>query len=129
MHNIRIERLWIDVFLGFGGKWKELFELLELRYPLNPDLDAHLWLLHYLFVEAINYDSTVWASTWNNHTISSRTETYRTPTYMYTHGMVYSGFRGIFARIASDDPTDDPGDAYGIDWDDLEDNRVREHHR
>lgn len=48
---------------------------------------------------------------------------------MYTHGMVYSGFRGVFAPTTLQDPADDPGDGYGVDWDDLDDNRIREHYR
>lgn len=43
--------------------------------------------------------------------------------------MVYSGFRGVFASTVSNDPTENPGDEYSIDWDDIDDNRVREHHR
>lgn len=129
VHNIRIERLWIDVFLGFAGKWKEFFERLEVHYNLDPNLDAHIWLLHHLFLDAINKDSEDWMAVWNNHTISSRTESYRTPAYMYTHGMVHSGVRGIFAPTVAEDPVEDPGDGYGIDFDDIDNPRIREHNR
>lgn len=48
---------------------------------------------------------------------------------MYTHGMVHSGARGIFAPTVPDDPSDDPGDAYGIDFDEIDNPRIREHNR
>ena len=57
VHNIRIERLWQDVTRGFGRKWKEFFQQLEVEWGLDPNNDAHIWLLHYLFLEAINEDA------------------------------------------------------------------------
>ncbi|KAI0371588.1 hypothetical protein BV20DRAFT_1051599 [Pilatotrama ljubarskyi] len=57
VHNIRIERLWVDVTSGFGSKWKEFFHQLEAQHGLNVDNDAHVWLLHHLFLEAINRDA------------------------------------------------------------------------
>lgn len=121
--------MWIDVFLGFGGKWKEFLERLEVHHNLDANLDAHIWLVHHLFLDAINQDAEDWIAVWNNHTISSRTESYRTPTYMYTHGMVHSGVRGIFAPTVADDPSEDPGEDYGIDFDEIDNPRILEHNR
>ncbi|KAG2063868.1 hypothetical protein BDR04DRAFT_1036922 [Suillus decipiens] len=35
VHNIRIERLWVDVTNGIGQKWKEFFQTLEAYDNLN----------------------------------------------------------------------------------------------
>ncbi|KAG6914616.1 hypothetical protein DXG01_016286 [Tephrocybe rancida] len=67
VHNIRIKRLWVDVTRGVGKKWKDFFCHLKVHDGLNADLDAHIWLLHYLFLDAINVDLTMWANIWNNH--------------------------------------------------------------
>lgn len=132
VHNIRAERMWVDVTTHFGRKWKLFFRLLEVSHNLDADLDAHIWLLQYLFLSAINEDARAWANAWNNHTLSSRSETYRTPRYMYTHGMVHHGIRGVFAPVVTEDP-EDPGDqtyeAYGVDFDELDDDRIVNHFR
>ncbi|KIJ99462.1 hypothetical protein K443DRAFT_133066 [Laccaria amethystina LaAM-08-1] len=48
VHNVRIERLWRDVMLGFGQKWKDFFQNLEVHDQLNHNLNSHIWLLHHL---------------------------------------------------------------------------------
>lgn len=60
VHNTRIERLWYDVTHGFGEKWKKFFYLLESHHGLNPLAPAHIWLLHHLFLAAINEDAQEW---------------------------------------------------------------------
>ncbi|KAG6860001.1 hypothetical protein C0995_000688 [Termitomyces sp. Mi166 len=57
VHNIRLERLWVDVTRGAGKKWKDLFRHLEVHDGLNADNDAHIW---HLFLSAINTDLEVW---------------------------------------------------------------------
>lgn len=32
VHNVRIERLWVDVTGQVGAKWSAFFSMLELRY-------------------------------------------------------------------------------------------------
>ncbi|KAJ7740477.1 hypothetical protein DFH07DRAFT_751592 [Mycena maculata] len=66
VHNIRIERLWCDVTRGFGRKWSNFFLALEFSAGLRPDLDAHIWLIHHLFLPAINQDAIDWVRTWND---------------------------------------------------------------
>lgn len=45
VHNSRIERLWYDVTVGFGRKWKEMFQHLEAQEGLNTACRPHKWLL------------------------------------------------------------------------------------
>jgi hypothetical protein len=70
VHNIRIERLWVDVTRGFGTKWKVFFQMLESNHGLDLDKDAHIWLLHFLFLGYINSDADAWMRAWNMHTLS-----------------------------------------------------------
>lgn len=113
VHNIRIERLWVDVTRGFGRKWKDLFRLLETTYGLNVDNERHLWLLHYLFLNRINDDIEAWIGSWNHHTLSSRTQTYQTPSVMYQQGMIQHGFRGVFPEPEGDRQGDQAYADYG----------------
>lgn len=59
------------------------------------DRDAHIWLLHHLFLPAINSDAEQWADAWNNHTLSFRGERQRSPADMYLFGMIQNGPRGL----------------------------------
>lgn len=103
---------------------------------MNVNLDAHIWLLHHIFLPAINQDAEEWTATWNNHTLARRGEPHRTPTNMYIYGMVENGTRGIHVAsdIAPNNPeepigdTDDDYAGYGIDWDSLDNRGIREHH-
>jgi hypothetical protein len=44
------------------------FRDLEHHNDLDPDMGDHLWLLHHLFLDAINTDVSEWAESWNSHT-------------------------------------------------------------
>lgn len=137
MHNIRIERLWCDVTRGFGRKWYNFFFELEFACGLEPDLDAHIWLLHHLFLPAINQDAQDWARTWNEHKIRFNDERTRSPRDMFFFGMVQNGPRGILAFMDDEDdgPVLDDEDEdiedltmYGVDWDDINDDAIIAHH-
>jgi len=124
VHNIRIERLWVDITSGFGSKWKQFFQILEAHDALDTNNDAHIWLLHFLFLASINSDATMWAETWNNHTLARRGGHHQSPNQMYLHGMLRHGLRGV--AIEEEEPEDI--DTFGIDWDDLERSNFRTHH-
>ncbi|KAG1732583.1 hypothetical protein EDB19DRAFT_1896728 [Suillus lakei] len=47
VHNICIERLWVDLTNGIGSKWKAFFQDLEVTSSLNVDNAHHIWLLHH----------------------------------------------------------------------------------
>lgn len=127
MHNIRIERLWRDLTLGFGGKWKSFFQDLEQHDHLDHNLDAHIWLLHYLFLGAINTDALIWAGSWNEHVLSIRGERQRSPKDMFVFGMMQNGIRGFGSEEGEEDVIEDI-DGYGVDWEDYEDDSVLAHH-
>ncbi|KAI0349945.1 hypothetical protein OH77DRAFT_1413989 [Trametes cingulata] len=128
VHNIRIERLWVDVTNGFGQKWKEFFRQLEALYGLNVDNDAHIWLLHHLFLDTINRDATQWAAVWNQHIVGRRGEAHMSPHQMYVQGLAQHGQRGLLpSDTNTGEDIEDPA-AYGIDWDDLDRPRIRRHH-
>lgn len=128
VHNIRIERLWCDVTRGFGAKWKDFFLGLEMHDGLDTNLDAHVWLLHHIFLERINLDATDWAESWNHHRISIRDERQRSPRDMFFFGMLQNGVRGVDATFIPGD--DEVGDfqEYGIDWEAFDEDNVRQHH-
>ena len=50
MHNQRIERLWRDVFSGCLSFFYDLFHHLEKQLRLDPNNDAHLLCLHFVFL-------------------------------------------------------------------------------
>ncbi|KAG6906726.1 hypothetical protein DXG01_012416 [Tephrocybe rancida] len=126
VHNIRIERLWRDLTMGFGEKWKDFLRALELHDGLDVNSDAHIWLLHYLFLADINDDALDWANAWNEHVVSIHGERQRSPKDMFVFGMIENGVRGW-------NPSDDnspPFDVseYGIDWNDYDNEGLRDHH-
>ncbi|KAJ7355285.1 hypothetical protein DFH08DRAFT_619234, partial [Mycena albidolilacea] len=122
-HNIHIERLWCDVTRGFGCKWSNFFHTLELSCGLHPDLDAHIWLLHHLFLPGINQDATDWAQTWNEHKIWFDGECTESPRDMFFFGMIQNGARGFDDLQDGDDDVENL-DAYGIDWEELHDTNI-----
>ncbi|KAG2359502.1 hypothetical protein BDR07DRAFT_1452365 [Suillus spraguei] len=91
---------------GFGAKWKDFFQSLEAHDGLNPDLDSHMWLLHHLFLDAINEDAIEWAEAWNNHVMSIRGDRHSSPHDMFFFRMLENG----------------------IDWESINDCRLIDHH-
>jgi hypothetical protein len=79
---------------------------------LNPNRPAHIWLLHWLFLDAINKDVDDWVNAWNSHKITLQGEPDRSPRDMYLFGMVSHGPRGTQPTLTS--PT-------GIDEERIED--------
>ncbi|KAL0066854.1 hypothetical protein AAF712_006049 [Marasmius tenuissimus] len=123
IHNIRIERLWRDVTLGFGGKWKLFFQSLEQSHGLNARIPSHIWLLHHLFLDSINEDARCWAESWNRHPLTSLHMTH-SPQEMFVFGMIENGVRGL---DAADENVEDLN-AYGIDFEEMDEPRIFEHH-
>jgi hypothetical protein len=113
VHNTRIERLWLDFTQGIGGKWKDFFLDLESHHGLLPDFPAHIWLLHWLFLDAINDEIQGWADAWNHHRISLRGDTNCSPRELFLFSISEDGVRGV--EHMDNDETVDP-DTYGIDW-------------
>ncbi|KAG1737484.1 uncharacterized protein EDB91DRAFT_1054992 [Suillus paluster] len=132
VHNIRIERLWVDWTSMIGSKWKTFFQDLEVTGGLNPDNTAHIWLLHHLFLPLINQEATQWANAWNMHKMALPDGQWScSPADLRWFSILQSGARGFDA--ASFQPPDkdlnaDEVDEYGIDWEAYEDQRIHAHH-
>lgn len=79
--------------MGLIEKWYNFFKDLEDYHQLNVDNPVHIWLLHHLFLGALNEEAQRWAAAWNCHKI--RTEGNRTPREIFLFDMVEKGTRGI----------------------------------
>ncbi|KAH8804052.1 hypothetical protein DL96DRAFT_1671996 [Flagelloscypha sp. PMI_526] len=129
VHNIRIECLWYDVTRGFGAKWKQFFYALELHHDFDPDNSAHLWLLHFLFLDSIDRDAQEWQETWNSHRLRLQHERDRSPRDLFIFGMVENGIRGFeLGTEPVNEDVEDP-ESYGVDWQDLQNPTLLAHHQ
>ncbi|KAJ7639840.1 hypothetical protein DFH06DRAFT_1001840, partial [Mycena polygramma] len=69
-HNTRIERLWVEVGSQFARCWRAFFYRLERLHGLDRTDPHHLWLVHFLFLDALNEDCAKFQEEWNTHPIS-----------------------------------------------------------
>ncbi|KAJ7086579.1 hypothetical protein C8R44DRAFT_836340 [Mycena epipterygia] len=135
VHNARIERLWLDWTQGVGLKWHDFFMSLEHNYDLKHDNPAHIWLLHYLFLDALNADAEDWATAWNNHVMQIAGETNRSPVDMFTFGILRDGAHGFTiddARMAQQEADSAPmsqeeAATFGVDYEAHGDARLMAH--
>ncbi|KAJ7799222.1 hypothetical protein B0H14DRAFT_3092828 [Mycena olivaceomarginata] len=102
-HRVPTERV--------GATWAEHFTALEIRYGLDINNVAHIWLLHFLFLGTINTQLAFFAEAWNQHRIQIRNSTNRSPTDMFVFDML----RNL---------NEEELEVYGIDWQGLRDNGV-----
>jgi hypothetical protein len=70
--NIRIERLWVEVGTQFARRWRAFFTRVGRLHHLDRKNLSHLWLLHCLFLPALNNDCKEFQNEWNLHPISGR---------------------------------------------------------
>ncbi|KAF8325298.1 hypothetical protein F5887DRAFT_889403 [Amanita rubescens] len=118
VHNIRIERLWVEVGRIIIAKWKPFFRALEEEHGLRVDSAAHLWLLHHLFLANVNDDIQRWTAQWNSHVMRLKGQRNQAPRDMFMIGLA--------RRMAVDDiriQEEDVRDLgqFGIDWEDMDD--------
>jgi hypothetical protein len=123
VHNIRIERLWVDVTVQVGSFWGDIFTQLELRHGLNINNMHHIWLVHYLFLPMINFQLSFFAESWNQHRIHIRNGPNRSPADMFGFDMFVHGLRGN-QLPAEQDLDDDELEVYGVDWEGLLDDQL-----
>ncbi|KAF8182221.1 hypothetical protein K438DRAFT_1908098 [Mycena galopus ATCC 62051] len=109
IHNVRIERLWIDV---------------TAQYGLDINNVAHIWLLHLLFLGTINTQLTFFAESWNQHRIQIRNGANWCPTDMFVFDMYVNGVHGDQLPQEEEDLGEDKLEVYGIDWQGLCDNNI-----
>ena len=77
VHNQRIERLWVDVYLAVTQIYLTVFLVLERSGALDVSNELHLACLHYVFLPRINRHLEKFCEGWNNHALS--TEKNRSP--------------------------------------------------
>lgn len=70
--NTRIERLWVELGRFFGRLWNAFFRRLEALHHLNRKDPRHLWLVHRLFLDAINRDCQEFTEVWNNKPLGTK---------------------------------------------------------
>ncbi|KAJ7194082.1 hypothetical protein GGX14DRAFT_378363 [Mycena pura] len=128
VHNIRIERLWVDVTRGIGKKWADFFYDLEESHGLCVDRPAHLWLLHHLFLGPLNADMQEWADAWNSHKITIKGEKKASPREMFTFGLLEQGPRGIGPLIQAEEEAVEDLAQFGVDWEAQGNTDILAHH-
>ncbi|KAJ7487940.1 hypothetical protein FB451DRAFT_1025194 [Mycena latifolia] len=89
--NTRIERLWVEVGSQFVRRWRGFFSRLERLHHLDVDKPEHLWLLHTLFLDAINYDCTEFQTNWNAHPMDGHETHNKSPSDMRLLGQARLG--------------------------------------
>ncbi|KAJ7053107.1 hypothetical protein C8F01DRAFT_1207074 [Mycena amicta] len=124
VHNIRIERLWVDVTAQVLDAWYQLFQLLELRYGFDINNVNHIWLLQFLFLATINSQLAFFAQTWNQHRIQIRRGPNRSPTDMFVFDMFVNGVRGDQLPAEEEGLGEEELEAYGIDWQEFRDENI-----
>ncbi|KAJ7649550.1 hypothetical protein DFH06DRAFT_996413 [Mycena polygramma] len=123
VHNVRIERLWVDITVQLGATWSERFTILELRHGLDINNIAHIWLLHFLFLATINSQLAFFAQSWNQHRIQIRNGPNRSPADMFVFDMLVHGVRGN--QLPDEEVLNEEElEVYGIDWEGLRDDNL-----
>ncbi|EIN10148.1 hypothetical protein PUNSTDRAFT_64860 [Punctularia strigosozonata HHB-11173 SS5] len=123
VHNVRIERLWVDVTAQVGSLWHESFTQLEISYGLDINNASHIWLLHHLFLPAINEQLTFFAEAWNHHHMQIRGGPNRSPADMFGFDMLTEGIRGQ-RLVVNETMADEDLEAFGVDWEALREDHV-----
>ena len=111
----------MDFTAGIGGKWKRFFQDLSVVAGFDPDNPSHIWLLHFLFLDALNQEIQEWANAWNQHKLSLEGERNKSPAELRAFSLMEHGPWGF------DQPVDDIQE-YGIDWESYHDSRIQQHH-
>ncbi|KNZ77035.1 hypothetical protein J132_07756 [Termitomyces sp. J132] len=124
VHNICIECLWVDITHGTGKKWKNLLCHLKIHDRLDADNNAHIWLLHYLFLNAINTDLEVWAEVWNYLVLAHQNEHYCSSSDMFAFGMQKNGLQELHLNETIDENLE----GFGINWNDIDNTQIRNHY-
>ncbi|KAJ7436552.1 hypothetical protein FB451DRAFT_1061692 [Mycena latifolia] len=126
IHNVRIERLWVDITAQVGATWSDHFTLLELHHGLDINNVNHTWLLHYIFLPTINDQLTFFAQAWNQHRIQIRNGPNRSPADMFGFDTLVHGAHG---HALVDDMPEEELEVYGVDWEGLQDDAILQSQR
>ncbi len=88
---------------------------LEDHHGLDAENEAHIWLLHFLFLQAINRDIHAWQEAWNMHYINTPERGNHSPREMFLFGMHQYGPRGIDAAL-EDQQFQVHLPSFGVNW-------------
>ncbi|KAJ7645241.1 hypothetical protein DFH06DRAFT_998707, partial [Mycena polygramma] len=104
-HNTRIERLWVEVGSQFARRWRAFFYRLERLHGLDRTDPHHLWLVHFLFLDALNEDCAKFQEEWNAHPISGEGHD-QSPNDMFfmgqtSHGVYVDDCEGVHPEVIS----------------------------
>ncbi len=86
VHNVRIERLWRDVFRSVSSVFYDTFQCLTAEGKLDPSNEADIYCLHYVFIPRINEALKEFVESWNNHPVSTARNL--TPNQMFVRGAI-----------------------------------------
>ena len=108
VNNIRIERLWRDVFSQCLSMYYHLFYFMEDNGILDPGDVFHLYALHYIYMGRINNSLASFTEAWNGHPL--RTANNLSPSQLWIRGMLqhshemHPSLQGLFnpSLISSD---------------------------
>ncbi len=84
-HNQRIERLWVDVYLGVVYIYYCVFSFLEAEGLLDVDNEIHMFCLQYTYLKRINNHLAMFTEGWDRHKISSCNS--MTPNQLWIYGL------------------------------------------
>ena len=121
VHNVRIERLWVDITAQVGGHWADIFTELELAHGLNINNVHHIWLLHHLFLHVINSQLAFFAKSWNQHKIQIHDGPNCSPADLFGFDILVHGIRGT---LLPDELSEEELEVYGVDWEGLQDDQL-----
>ncbi|KAF8327245.1 uncharacterized protein EI90DRAFT_3127304 [Cantharellus anzutake] len=85
---------WLPLWSIIMGEAISLTSLGEEHGGLDVDQPNHLWLLHKLFLNALNAHIGQFVQSWNHHIISIRGEWGQSPIDMFGFDMLVHGIRG-----------------------------------
>jgi hypothetical protein len=122
VHNVRIERLWVDVSVQVRDAWAAFFQHLEIHYGLDVNNRSHIWLLHTLFLPLLNQDLTFFAESWNEHRLQIKGEPRRSPADLFVFDSLVHGVRGDHLDL--DEMSPEELEVYGIDWAGLRNEQI-----
>ncbi|KAL0564272.1 hypothetical protein V5O48_017782 [Marasmius crinis-equi] len=122
VHNVRIERLWVDVRAQIAATWEERFTELELQLGMDVNNLNHIWLLQLLFLPILNTDIEFWREAWNSHDITIRDGPSRSPNNMFRFDMFIWGLRGD--ALENFPMSEEELEIFGVDWEGLHDDTL-----
>ena len=86
VHNVRIERLWRDLYNGCICYFHELFGLLEQADCFDPNNSIDIFALHYTYLPWIQHQLDTFLKVWSQHKM--RTAKHKSPFQLWIQGML-----------------------------------------